>query len=204
SKLAGAYTESETRKATIKLLRTIVVLTQTLKPLPDDVMMTMKLYYYDDVTPGTYEPPGFQATAAEDFVFKEAPMNIRVGDVDTPFHSVKLRIKTDCQQFAVCEDEEVASQIEEIEGEQRGKDGATADSHISSQKKEKRAITQPSVPHKTAVGECKGDAALPTTESSATVPHAQTDNNEKMDTSEGQTIIRANGRRTVGRKEERE
>lgn len=24
------------------------MLTQTLQPLPDDVMMTMKLYYYDD------------------------------------------------------------------------------------------------------------------------------------------------------------
>jgi len=28
--------------------RTIIVLTQTLQPLPDDVMMTMKLCYYDD------------------------------------------------------------------------------------------------------------------------------------------------------------
>lgn len=27
-----------------------MVLTQTLKPLPDDVMMTMKLLYYDDGT----------------------------------------------------------------------------------------------------------------------------------------------------------
>jgi hypothetical protein len=32
----------------IRLLRTIVVLTQTLKSLPDDVMMTMKLLYFDD------------------------------------------------------------------------------------------------------------------------------------------------------------
>ena len=47
NKITGAYTEAETKKATIKLLRTIVVLTQTLKPLPDDVMMTMKLLYYD-------------------------------------------------------------------------------------------------------------------------------------------------------------
>ena len=47
SKITGAYSEAETKKATIKLLRTIVVLTQTLKPLPDDVMMTMKLLYYD-------------------------------------------------------------------------------------------------------------------------------------------------------------
>ena len=48
NKITGAYSEAETKKATIKLLRTIVVLTQTLKPLPDDVMMTMKLLYYDN------------------------------------------------------------------------------------------------------------------------------------------------------------
>ena len=47
-KISGAHSESETRKATIQLLRTIIILTQTLEALPDDVMMTMKLLYYDD------------------------------------------------------------------------------------------------------------------------------------------------------------
>ena len=47
-KISSAYSAAETKKATIRLLRTIVVLTQTLKSLPDDVMMTMKLLYYDD------------------------------------------------------------------------------------------------------------------------------------------------------------
>eukprot|EP00058_Branchiostoma_floridae_P022322 XP_002607812.1 hypothetical protein BRAFLDRAFT_199642 [Branchiostoma floridae] len=46
--LASAYSAAETKKATMQLLRTIVVLTQSLKALPDDVMMTMKLLYYDD------------------------------------------------------------------------------------------------------------------------------------------------------------
>lgn len=47
-KVSSAYSEAETKKATIRLLRTIVVLTQNLDSLPDDVMMTMKLLYYDD------------------------------------------------------------------------------------------------------------------------------------------------------------
>jgi len=50
-KISSAYSTTETKKATIRLLRTIVVLTQSLQSLPDDVMMTMKLLYYDD---GTY------------------------------------------------------------------------------------------------------------------------------------------------------
>ena len=35
------------------------------------------------VTPEDYEPPGFQATSDEDFVFKDETTNIKVGDVLT-------------------------------------------------------------------------------------------------------------------------
>jgi len=47
-KIASTQSTAETKKATIRLLRTIVVLTQSLQSLPDDVMMTMKLLYYDE------------------------------------------------------------------------------------------------------------------------------------------------------------
>lgn len=100
-KISGAHTEAETRKATIRLLRTIILLTQTLDSLPDDVMMTMKLLYYDDVTPEDYEPPGFKAADSDNFVFDEEPMTIKVGDVNTNYHSVKVRVKTDKKQFTM-------------------------------------------------------------------------------------------------------
>ncbi|XP_064634240.1 HORMA domain-containing protein 1-like [Lineus longissimus] len=110
-KISSAHSAAETKKATIRLLRTIVVLTQTLKSLPDDVMMTMKLLYYDDITPEDYEPPGFQSADSDYFTFEDEPMNIRVGDVSTPFHTVKLRIKTDSKQFELKEDDEEAEQL---------------------------------------------------------------------------------------------
>ena len=47
-KVSGAHSADQTRKATIQLLRTLILLSQTLGTLPDDVMMTMKLFYYDD------------------------------------------------------------------------------------------------------------------------------------------------------------
>ena len=47
-KISSAYSSTETKKATMRLLRTVVVLTQSLQSLPDNVMMTMKLLYYDD------------------------------------------------------------------------------------------------------------------------------------------------------------
>ncbi|XP_076115674.1 uncharacterized protein LOC143083287 [Mytilus galloprovincialis] len=112
-KISSAYSASETKKATIRLLRTIVVLTQTLKSLPDDVMMTMKLLYFDDLTPGDYEPPGFKAAQTDSFQFEEEPMNIKVGDVTTPFHTIKMRIKTDKSQFEM-KDEDVDGNKEGI------------------------------------------------------------------------------------------
>jgi len=94
AKISSAKSDKETKKATVRLLRTIVFLSQTLSPLPDDVMMTMKLLYYDETTPEDYNPPGFKECQTEDFAFKDEPMNIKVGDVATPFHSFKLRIKS--------------------------------------------------------------------------------------------------------------
>ena len=47
-KITSAHSTEQTKKETIQLLRTIIVLTQTLQPLPDNVMMTMKILYYDE------------------------------------------------------------------------------------------------------------------------------------------------------------
>ncbi|KAK3103440.1 hypothetical protein FSP39_019260 [Pinctada imbricata] len=98
-KISSAYSDNETKKATIRLLRTIIVLTQTLSTLPDDVMMTMKLLYYEDVTPADYEPPGFKPADSDKFTFDVEPANINVGDVSTV-----LRLKTDKQQFDLKEE----------------------------------------------------------------------------------------------------
>ncbi|XP_071505019.1 uncharacterized protein [Diadema antillarum] len=109
-RMAGAHTEAQTKRATLQLLRTILVMTQSLRLLPDEVMMTMKLLYYDDVTPADYEPPGFKASDTDRFSYEEEPINLRVGEVSTPFHIVKLRITTDKKQFEMREEGEGRSQ----------------------------------------------------------------------------------------------
>lgn len=82
-KISSANNASEIKKATIRLLRTIVVLTQTMNAIPEDTMLTMKLLYYDDVTPQEYEPPGFKPSTCTDFQYEEEPVTINVGDVAT-------------------------------------------------------------------------------------------------------------------------
>lgn len=39
---------NETRQATEKMLRTIILLTQTMGPLPKSICLSIKLGYYDD------------------------------------------------------------------------------------------------------------------------------------------------------------
>ncbi|KAL4222153.1 HORMA domain-containing protein 1 [Mactra antiquata] len=97
--VASAHSDLEARKATLRLLRTIILLTNTLDSLPPNVMMTMKLFYYDEVTPVDYEPPGFKASDNDNFVFEEEPVTIKVGDVSTMYHNLSVRVKTDRKQF---------------------------------------------------------------------------------------------------------
>lgn len=48
-----------------KILRSLCVMSQTLNALPQRKYLSMKLVYYDEVTPTGYEPPGFQAADFE-------------------------------------------------------------------------------------------------------------------------------------------
>lgn len=43
---------ADTKKASILLIRKIYILMQNLGPLPNDVCLTMKLFYYDEGTIG--------------------------------------------------------------------------------------------------------------------------------------------------------
>ncbi|XP_041333912.1 HORMA domain-containing protein 1 isoform X1 [Pyrgilauda ruficollis] len=90
---------ADTKKASILLIRKIYVLMQNLSPLPSDVCLTMKLLYYDEVTPPDYQPPGFKEARDEGLLFKEEPMYLNVGEVPTPFHLLKLKITTEKQRM---------------------------------------------------------------------------------------------------------
>ncbi|OWK55031.1 HORMA domain-containing protein 1 [Lonchura striata] len=90
---------ADTKKASILLIRKIYILMQNLSPLPNDVCLTMKLLYYDEVTPPDYQPPGFKEAKDEGLLFKEEPMYLNVGEVPTPFHLLKLKITTEKQRM---------------------------------------------------------------------------------------------------------
>ncbi|KAF1469755.1 HORMA domain-containing protein 1, partial [Eudyptula minor novaehollandiae] len=95
----STITCADTKKASILLIRKIYVLMQNLSPLPDDVCLTMKLFYYDEVTPSDYQPPGFKEGECEGMIFEGEPMYLNVGEVPTPFHMLKVKVTTEKQRM---------------------------------------------------------------------------------------------------------
>ncbi|KAK1329075.1 hypothetical protein QTO34_011252 [Cnephaeus nilssonii] len=90
---------ADTKKASILLIRKMYVLMQNLEPLPNDVCLTMKLFYYDEVTPPDYQPPGFKDGDCEGVIFEGEPMYLNVGEVPTPFHTFKVKVTTEKERM---------------------------------------------------------------------------------------------------------
>ncbi|CAG8550987.1 12511_t:CDS:10, partial [Ambispora leptoticha] len=90
-----AFTIGEIKKSMQQLLRRLILLTQTLKPLPDNRYIVVKLHYYEDVTPTNYEPPFFRSCGDQErLIFDKKPEKIPVGDVETAYHGLNLTIQT--------------------------------------------------------------------------------------------------------------
>jgi len=77
---------------TRSLLRNLVVITQGLKPLPGSAYLSMKLSYYDDVTPMDYEPDGFGPSTLPEKPMPHGSFGASIGQVGTSFHSIKLKV----------------------------------------------------------------------------------------------------------------
>ncbi|XP_051985343.1 HORMA domain-containing protein 1-like [Xyrauchen texanus] len=85
-------TTMDTKNASTLLIRKLFLLMQNLEALPNAVYLSMKLYYNDDVTPPEYEPPGFKAGVYDSLWFEGTAVHFRVGDLQSRFHTMKLRV----------------------------------------------------------------------------------------------------------------
>ncbi|XP_034955182.1 HORMA domain-containing protein 2 [Zootoca vivipara] len=94
----------EIKQASILLIRKLYVLMQNLGPLPNDITLTMKLFYYNDVTPNDYQPPGFKEGNISDcLIFDGDPVNLKVGSVSTGFHIMKVRVTAESKRMGLLE-----------------------------------------------------------------------------------------------------
>lgn len=83
------------KKNTSEVLRLLVELSTSLKPLPENRMISVKLLYTSS-TPAEYEPPLFQAADEESVNcwFDNRPLRLSPGTVSTPHHEMSLCIRT--------------------------------------------------------------------------------------------------------------
>lgn len=112
-------TVEDTKRASVLLIRKLFLLMQNLNILPNNVYLTMKLYYYDDsecvgpqvvevvlcqnehicpcssVTPADYQPPGFKEGECDSLWFEGTAVHFRVGEVQTVFHTLRVRVSAE-------------------------------------------------------------------------------------------------------------
>ncbi|XP_069568070.1 HORMA domain-containing protein 1 isoform X1 [Brachyistius frenatus] len=109
-----------TKKASILLVRKLYTLMQNLGPLPENVCLNMKLAYYDDVTPQGYQPPGFKEAEGDPMEFEQEPVKLTMGEVVTPFHSLKLDMTTERRRLEQAEESVRVTEkwVMKVEGEE--------------------------------------------------------------------------------------
>ncbi|XP_060676633.1 HORMA domain-containing protein 1-like [Hemiscyllium ocellatum] len=116
-KLSSTVSCSDAKKASILLIRKLYVLMQSLRPLPNDICLKMKLSYYDEVTPPDYQPPGFKEGTLDNMMFEGEPVFLSVGEVATPFHILRVKVTTDSDRMG---------QLDREPREEEEEDGPTA------------------------------------------------------------------------------
>ena len=103
------------KKSTTALLRTVLVLTQGLPPLPDSATVSMKLTYYDAVTPQDYEPRGFVPTELVRPRLPAGALSLQCGQVVTAHHGLGLEVGAVTGE--VTGQEDLDREVRRVEGE---------------------------------------------------------------------------------------
>ena len=113
----------QVQNSTRDLLRGILMLTETLDPLPETAYLALRLAYYDENTPADYEPRGFQS-AEKELILPASNMKVKVGKVSTGHHSLSVSIHAkpgaSSQQEQILNDQFMQSQPSQESQEEDG------------------------------------------------------------------------------------
>ncbi|XP_061866091.1 HORMA domain-containing protein 2 [Colius striatus] len=136
------------KQASRALIKKLYLLMQNLGPLPNDIHLTMKLLYYNDVTPKDYQPPGFKEDGSSgDLLFNGDPVNLRVGSVSTGFHLMKVRLTTEKKRMQTVESNVIQNSPTVISNQ-----GLDCD-----EEEEERSKKNPPLPVRADLSECDED-----------------------------------------------
>lgn len=89
--------KEDVKQQTVKVLRDLVLLAQSLSPLPESRYLSMRLMYYDDRLPEEYEPQYFRNVPCEEELHVEA-LNVeqQVGALETGHHNLSVDVRSCC------------------------------------------------------------------------------------------------------------
>ncbi|XP_026229424.1 zebrafish testis-expressed 38 [Anabas testudineus] len=107
-------TLEDTKRASVLLIRKLFLLMQNLDDLPNNVYLTMKLYYYDDITPADYQPPGFKEGECDTLWFEGMAVHFKVGEVHTAFHSLRVRVSAEQGRLDKLQEENHLREIKQV------------------------------------------------------------------------------------------
>jgi hypothetical protein len=86
------------RGQAVSLMRGLITMCATLKPLPTSRIIDIEMEYYSDITPPSYQPQHFREATTTTTASRRTSSLARdgyvisVGSFDTPFHGLKLKI----------------------------------------------------------------------------------------------------------------
>ena len=85
-----AMTRDTLKKQAVSFIRCLIEFSNTLDTLPEERYLSMKLSYYDDMTPTGYEPEFFRK-GQNVIKFISKPVKVRIGSLKTPHLSMALK-----------------------------------------------------------------------------------------------------------------
>ncbi|KAJ4462119.1 hypothetical protein PAPYR_1298 [Paratrimastix pyriformis] len=84
--------KDEIRESTLQLLRSLIIVAESLPPLPPERFYIMQLQYYDDRTPAEYEPTHFAPAQNQPLAQPGAQTEATIGEVSTTYHRVTMDV----------------------------------------------------------------------------------------------------------------
>ncbi|XP_028986851.1 zebrafish testis-expressed 38 [Betta splendens] len=119
----------DTKRASMLLIRKLFLLMQNLGSLPNNVYLTMKLYYYDDITPADYQPPGFKEGECDSLWFEGTAVRFKVGDVQTGLHSLRVHVWAEQGKLEKLQEGSHQREIKQLSQKSHPEKETTKDSH---------------------------------------------------------------------------
>ncbi|KAI9179672.1 hypothetical protein H9P43_005000 [Blastocladiella emersonii ATCC 22665] len=87
-------TLADVARQTLRMMRALVMMLQSLTDLPAQCFLDVHLEYFDDVTPPDYEPPYFRPADFVPQLVTPARVHCHLGSIHTPHHRLALDVES--------------------------------------------------------------------------------------------------------------